>query len=155
MSKIFSLSVACVVSFVVFAGCSVAAEDEATPGTSADAITTVGAIECNPRTERGCDRGDSCLGVDVGRETKYVCAANRCLDQRDCRAGYACRVNHCIALEREQVRDPDDTRRIDRNLRDLARRRWNAANDDGRNADDGRGDRGRDDDSRAVREHGR
>lgn len=135
----------------VLAGCAAEPLDESTPDeqaeSSADALSTVSAVECNPRADR-CDRGEVCAGLSVGRDVKYVCVSGRCDSQRDCGAGYACRLDHCVALERDPFRRPPSRAHVARHLRDGrdddadrdgARDRWS----DIRRAHDARDDRGR------------
>lgn len=94
---------------------------------SQESLDGLQAVSCNPRDGAGCDRTESCLTVLGGtRGEQSVCSASRCNSPRDCRAGYACRLSHCIALERSpapglrpEVRDP---KRDLRDLRDLTRR---------------------------------
>ena len=88
---------------------------------SGESIDDLHAVSCNPRDGAGCDRAESCLTVLGGtRGEQSVCSASRCTGPRDCRAGYACRLQHCIALERSrpepEVREP--ARDLVRNVRD-------------------------------------
>lgn len=79
---------------------------------SAETLDGLQAVDCNPRDPAGCDRGESCLTVLQGtRGEAHVCSASRCTGPRDCRDGYACRLSHCIALERSRPDERPDLRR--------------------------------------------
>lgn len=78
---------------------------------SAESMDGLQAVSCNPRDGSGCDRAESCLTVLGGsRGEMNVCSASRCTSPRDCRAGYACRLAHCIALERSRPDERPDRR---------------------------------------------
>lgn len=90
------------------AGCGGEYVDASQSGESLDGLQ---AVTCNPRDGSGCDPNESCLTIATGaRGAKElsVCSASRCTGPRDCRAGYTCRLSHCIALERSapDVKEP-------------------------------------------------
>jgi len=61
-------------------------------------------VSCDPESQSGCERGEACLEVASDRMNEpatYVCATNRCNSARDCSAGYVCRANHCLAVDRD------------------------------------------------------
>ena len=75
----------------------------------AEVQSELSAVECRPGNAEACDRGDSCLTLSLSessRESITVCANQRCLSSRECGDGYVCRLDHCIAVERDR---PDRT----------------------------------------------
>ena len=52
------------------------------------------------KADKDCHKQCLQLPATTRGETDFVCSAGRCNSIRDCGPGYACRLNHCLALER-------------------------------------------------------
>jgi hypothetical protein len=118
--KVFSIAMILSLASVVSACAVESAEVEPAVDSTEDAYTVQ---TCNGRPA-DCDRGDVCMPVS---DRVSVCTSgDRCLDARDCRAGYVCRANHCLAIDRSReidrrtpIRDTaPDRRPHDRRIRD-------------------------------------
>jgi hypothetical protein len=86
--------------FLLIAACGGAptTETTSTDEISTDALTA--AFCRGPNDTTNCQANEACLAIN---ETQFVCTANRCVTQDDCRDGHVCRLNRCIRVEPDPV----------------------------------------------------